>query len=359
MMKKTILLTLGLVLVSLAGFAQEGFKITAETSGVPDGKMLLISERNDTLAVADMVNGKFELTGRVNAPVVAYIIPNGSQAQIPVMLENTEFKVVANAQMVFVEGGEAQRLKNQFDALNASVVQEKQRLENEAQQAYNEQNMMKMQALQSQFDKYVKKVQEQETELLKANGNSFVAAYIVIQSMNQVGLERLKERYGYLSEEVKEMTYGQAIARQIALLESLEIGGTAPDFTAVTPEGDTISLHAVKGKLKLVDFWASWCAPCRQESVNVLKLYKKYQAKGLEIIGVSLDNDPAAWKKAIAEDGMIWKHCSDLKGQRSEIARLYNLQSIPYTLLLDENNKIVAKNLRGGQLQKKVAELLK
>ena len=92
---------------------------------------------------------------------------------------------------------------------------------------------------------------------------------------------------------------------------------------------------------------------------NVLKLYQKYRSKGLEIISFSLDNDPKAWKKAIEEDGMIWKHFSDLKAQGSPIAAMYNLMSVPYTILLDENNKIVGKNLRGAQLQKKVAELLK
>lgn len=340
--------------------AQEGFKITAETSGVPDGKMLLISERGDTLATADMVGGKFEFTGRVDRAMVAYIMTADAKARIPLMIENAVFNVIANEKMVYVDGGgAAQELLRQFDAINASVKQEQQRMQSEAQKAYLEQNMPKMQALQSQFQKFVEKAQKQETELLQANGGSFVAAYVITNSMRQVGLERLRERYNYLTDEVKSGAYGNVIAQQIALYESLEVGGTAPDFTAMTPEGDTLSLHSVKGKVKLLDFWASWCAPCRQENPNVLKLYQKYRSKGLEIISFSLDNDPKAWKKAIEEDGMIWKHFSDLKAQGSPIAAMYNLMSVPYTILLDENNKIVGKNLRGAQLQKKVAELLK
>jgi len=359
-MKKIVLL-IGMVLASFTFCrAQEGFKITAETSGVPDGKMLLISERGDTLATADMVGGKFEFTGRVDRAMAAYIMTADAKARIPLMIENAVFNVIANEKMVYVDGGgAAQELLRQFDAINASVKQEQQRMQSEAQKAYQEQNMPKMQALQSRFQKFVEKAQKQETELLQANGGSFVAAYVITNSMRQVGLERLRERYNYLTDEVKSGAYGNVIAQQIALYESLEVGGTAPDFTAMTPEGDTLSLHSVKGKVKLLDFWASWCAPCRQENPNVLKLYQKYRSKGLEIISFSLDNDPKAWKKAIEEDGMIWKHFSDLKAQGSPIAAMYNLMSVPYTILLDENNKIVGKNLRGAQLQKKVAELLK
>ena len=109
----------------------------------------------------------------------------------------------------------------------------------------------------------------------------------------------------------------------------------------------------------LIDFWASWCGPCRGENPNVVALYKEYQPKGLEIFGVSLDNNKEAWVKAIADDGLIWKHGSDLKGWQSEPAKLYSITGIPATLLLDENNKIIAKNLRGEALKQKVAELLK
>ena len=195
-MKKIVLL-ISMVLASFAFCrAQEGFKITAETSGVPDGKMLLISERGDTLATADMVGGKFEFTGRVDRAMVAYIMTADAKARIPLMIENAVFNVIANEKMVYVDGGgAAQELLRQFDAINASVKQEQQRMQSEAQKAYLEQNMPKMQALQSQFQKFVEKAQKQETELLQANGGSFVAAYVITNSMRQVGLERLRERY--------------------------------------------------------------------------------------------------------------------------------------------------------------------
>ena len=332
-MKKLIYIVLGILLTPALALAQEGFKITAQTSGLPDGKMYLIySKGGDTLATADMVNGNFVLTGKVDVPDVAYVMTADGRGRIPVMLENTEFHITANEQLVLVEGGKMQDIANAYDALNASLVQERKKLQQQAQQAMNEGNQMKVQTLSQQFEAAQKKAQEQAMNLLKENANTYVSAYLVSQTMNQVGLELLKEQYGWLGDAAK-------ISACVAL----------------TQEGDTLTLHDVKGKVKLVDFWASWCQPCRRENPNVLKMYLKYQSKGLEIVGVSLDQDVNAWNRAIQEDGLKWKHVID-EGQ--QIARAYNVMSIPHTVLLDENNNIVAVNLRGAQLQKKIAELL-
>ena len=355
-MKKLIYIALGILLTPALALAQEGFKITAQTAGVPDGKMYLIYSRGgDTLATADMTGGNFVLTGKVDMPDVAYIVTADGQGRIPVMLENTEFTVTANAQVVLVEGGPMQSILNEFEALNASLLQERAKLEKQMQAAMNEQNQMKAQAIAQQFEAAQKKAQEQATNLLRENANTFVAAYIVSQSMDQVGLDFLKEQYGWLGDAAKISASGMAVAQKIAQLEALTLGHVAPNFVARTPEGDTLSLHRVKGKVKLIDFWVSWCQPCRQENPNVLKMYLKYQPKGLEIVGVSLDNDESAWKKAIQEDGLKWRHVVDYQQQ---IARAYAVTSIPHTVLLDENNNIVAVGLRGAQLQKKIAELL-
>lgn len=342
--------------VSMTGMAQEGFKITAQTQGMPDGKMYLVTDNADTLIVADMVNGAFVMVGKVEREQVAYIMTEDRKGVIPVMLENADFNVVANAQMVYVEGGRMQSLYNEFQAINTSLLQERNRLEKEMQSAMQEQNQMKAQALNQQYGQFVKKAQEAEMNLLKANNNTFVAAYVITQSMQQVSPEFLKERYNLLGADAKASASGVAIADMIARYEMLEPGHVAPNFITRTAEGDTISLHGIKGKVKILDFWASWCAPCRQESPKLLKLYKNYRRKGLEIFSISLDQKTQDWTKAISEDGMIWKHGID---PNSQIAGLYCLKSIPYMILLDENNRIVAKNLRGAQLQKKIVELLK
>lgn len=356
-MKKLVYAALALLAFPAWGMAQdEGFKITAQTSGMPDCKMYLVySKGGDTLATADMVGGKFVMAGKVDMPDVAYIVTADGRGRIPVMLENTEFNVTANEQFVLVEGGKMQDVYNSYNSLNDALLAERNKIQKQVSDAMNEGNQMKAQAAAQQFNAAQKKAQEQATALIKENGNTFVAAYLVSQTMNQVPLDFLKEQYGWLGNVAKISAGGQAVAQKIAQLEALTPGHTAPNFMALTPEGDTLTMHDVKGKVKLIDFWASWCQPCRMENPNVLKMYLKYQSKGLEIIGVSLDQDTHAWQKAIEEDGLKWKHVID-NGQN--IARAYNVASIPHTVLLDENNNIIAVNLRGAQLQKKVAELL-
>lgn len=134
-------------------------------------------------------------------------------------------------------------------------------------------------------------------------------------------------------------------------------GMTAPDLVGNTPEGEPYALSKMRGKYVLIDFWASWCGPCRRENPNVVALYGKYKDKGFDILGVSLDRTEDAWKKAIEQDGLTWKHISDLQGWKSQHAALYSVTSIPQTLLIDPEGKIVQRNLRGEQLGMKLAEI--
>jgi peroxiredoxin len=149
----------------------------------------------------------------------------------------------------------------------------------------------------------------------------------------------------------------EKLKSDIARLEAFVEGGTAPDFKQLTPEGKEFGLSDLKGKVVLVDFWASWCGPCRRENPNVVKLYNQYQAEGFTVLGVSLDTDRSRWLGAIEADGLTWPHISDLKGWQNSAAQLYGVRSIPHTVLVDREGKIIARNLRGPALEAKLAEI--
>ena len=359
-MRKLLLSIVAASMTLAACNAQSGYKVTGPVEGMPDGKAIIATVNGsslDTLAKADVKNGSFEFTGNVSEPTGAYILVIGQRGAIPFMLENANITVNAGQAGLTVTGSEGQKIYDQFMAINATAQQEAMKLQQEYQAANGDQ--AKIQAIQEAYAKLMTDVQAKETELIKANPDSYVSAFVIASGMGQMEYEQLKERYNLLGEKAKAGAQGKAIAAQIAKLESTAIGQIAPNFTITTPEGESISLYDIKGKVKLIDFWASWCGPCRGENPHVVEIYKEYHPKGLEIFGVSLDNNKEAWVKAIADDGLVWKHGSDLKGWQSAPAQLYSVTGIPHTVLLDENNKIIAKNLRGDELKQKIAELLK
>ena len=359
-MRKLLLSIVAASMTLAACNAQSGYKVTGTVEGMPDGKAIIATVNGsslDTLAKADVKNGSFEFTGNVSEPTGAYIMVIGQRGAIPFMLENANITVNAGQSGLTVTGSEGQKIYDQFMAINATAQQEAMKLQQEYQAANGDQ--AKIQAIQEAYAKLMTDAQAKETELIKANPDSYVSTFVIVSSMGQMEYEQLKERYNLLGEKAKASAQGKAIAAQIAKLESTAIGQIAPNFTITTPEGESISLYDIKGKVKLIDFWASWCGPCRGENPHVVEIYKEYHPKGLEIFGVSLDNNKEAWVKAIADDGLVWKHGSDLKGWQSAPAQLYSVSGIPHTVLLDENNKIIAKNLRGDELKQKIAELLK
>ncbi|MCD6067206.1 MAG: AhpC/TSA family protein [Bacteroidetes bacterium] len=152
--------------------------------------------------------------------------------------------------------------------------------------------------------------------------------------------------------------YKKQFDLQEAQNKLLPDGGAMADIKLKSPAGKEIALSSFKGKLVLVDFWASWCGPCRKENPNVVRLYKKYKSKGFEIYSVSLDEEQDKWEKAIEKDGLTWTHVSDLGGWNSSVCSQFNITSIPFTILVGKDGNIVAKGLRGQALEDKVAELL-
>ncbi len=209
---------------------------------------------------------------------------------------------------------------------------------------------------------------------LEAEFRAIYTTYIKAHPQSIVSLDAVKELGGavpqytqvaplfeLLAPAVRATPDGQAYDKQLQALKRVAVGAVAPNFTLYTPEGQPVSLASLRGKYVLVDFWASWCGPCRQENPNVLKVYNEYRNRNFEVLGVSLDEEKAQsqWLKAIKDDNLTWPQVADLKkGWGNEASQLYSIQAIPQNFLLDPSGKIVAVNLRGGELKTAVARYI-
>ncbi|WLD25038.1 TlpA disulfide reductase family protein [Flavobacterium dauae] len=239
----------------------------------------------------------------------------------------------------------------------------------EAQQKGDQETM---ESLMKEVDKIQEKYVDQNKKFISTYKDSYVSLLLLEQLAlsDALKIDEFKKYYNNLETSIKNTKKGKEFAETLKEIEATQkenevkqqqvsIGKKAPDFTANTPDGKPESLHKNLGKVTLVDFWASWCGPCRKENPNVVALYNKYKNKGLKIIGVSLDKDKNAWVNAIKNDELTWLQISNLKFWDDEIAKEYAVDAIPATFLLDANGTIVAKNLRDEELEAKVAELLK
>ena len=327
-MKKILFTACILLACIVASMAQESeYKIEGKLNESVNGQLILIADTEQGMIdIGDVMvtNGHFEFTGRMPEVTVVYLLTNKNVALATMMLENAYYTVTGDLNRLTVEGG------------------------GEAQKIWKE------------FQEVVTKVEAEELALLQKYNNSIVSAYVVFSNMQQ-GMDemRLIERFGMLGENAKETFYGKLLTTGLAKMQNVAIGAIAPDFKVPLSDGGVQVLHEIMAKVKIVNFWASWSVPCRQENVTLLTLYKRFRPKGLEIISVSLDNNKNAWLTAIGEDGSNWKNVSDLKGQKSEVVAEYSVRAIPSIFILDEENRIVAKNLYGKELEKKITEMLK
>lgn len=170
-------------------------------------------------------------------------------------------------------------------------------------------------------------------------------------------LDEVQAFYNNLTDRVKKSAPGLALKQKIEDMQQVNIGGMAPNFALTTPDGKKFSLYDLRGHIVLLDFWASWCGPCLAEVPNLKAIYEKYHGKGLEILGVSLDEKEAAWKGTIERKGLTWQHVSSLKGWKCPVAQRFKVTGIPRMYIIDAQGKIIAQDLRGEKLAKKIDEL--
>ncbi|TCD02761.1 TlpA disulfide reductase family protein [Pedobacter psychroterrae] len=195
-------------------------------------------------------------------------------------------------------------------------------------------------------------------EFALANPNSYFAMYSLSEANYGAKSEVILSVFNKMSEALRLSYNGQSLYKMLSADKVTALGATAPNFTQKDVDGKSVSLSDYKGKYVLVEFWASWCAPCRAESPNLLKQYAAYKDKGFEILGVSVDSDKAKWLEAIKKDGLTWTQVSDLKGWESDARKVYGISGVPANFLVSPDGKIVGAHLTGEKLNKKLAELL-
>lgn len=344
----------------------EGFTIEGKVTNA-SGKPIYLSELGeqqfvyrDTATVGP--DGSFEFSGNSKEPGI-YRISLSEKNMFLLVVDTPRIEVQADAQDLrktsVVKGSREtlllQDLLKQMDAMQLQGGRLEQRFA-AAQNAGQEDSLAALQQaymdMQSNNTKKIK-------DIIRANPNAFVSTFATASLINPEEDFAFADSMAAIFEKsVPESPYTKELLNRLDALRTVSIGSTAPDITLPNPEGKNISLSSLRGKYVLIDFWASWCGPCRQENPNVVRMYQKYKDKGFEIFGVSLDESRDKWLKAIAMDKLTWPHVSDLKGWNSSAAQLYNVQAIPQTLLLDKEGKIIAKNLRGRALEEKLASLL-
>ncbi len=343
---------------------QPGYTINGTVTGADTGWVLLKTRDGydmKTIDSAAVTEGKFVLTGTLEMPEMYYLMLKGKEGFVNFFLENSTMTATLYADSIpksKVAGSPSQELflsykakEKEFETLMENEYtryQEAEAANDTAAQRRAENRYDSVQGLQTAFQK----------NFILKNGKSVVAPYLAMSNAYLYSLQEFEEIDKALDTSLAKSKYVVNLKERISTLTAVQPGKIAPDFSLNDTAGKPVSLASFRGKVLLVDFWASWCSPCRHENPNVVAAYKKFNSKGFDVLGVSLDGEKGPWLEAIRKDGLTWTQVSDLQRWNNKASNLYGVMSIPANFLLDKEGKIVASNLRGEALQLKIAELL-
>lgn len=356
---------------------KDNFEISGTIKKASNKKIFLVStnpEGNQKEVAKGVIdgNGNFQLIGHIDHfDAFQLILENESKVLELVIAPKDKIKLNTSFEKFDVEpnisgvswakqANEFTRLKNNFLAKQTSLRNENPRITKEESQVFLD---VIMKELDSNAVNLVKQNKKSDFNLVLF---SFLAPIQSMDDWDPTYLKLMQEVVSNLKAKHPEAPRVQMIEQQTGQIERIyqeeilmkEGKMEAPDFTLKTPEGKEIKLSMLKGQIVLIDFWASWCGPCRQESPNVVRLYNQYKVDGFTVFSVSLDENADKWKEAIKKDGLIWpNHGSDLQGWKTPLTQLYGFNSIPHTVLVNKEGKIIGRGLRGLALENKLKKI--
>ncbi len=362
MRKLILLLTVIVGLTACNSRKSNEFTINGTIKGNFTGDVYLQKATNgqfEILDTAKVEGGEFKFKGTIENPDLYYIGIDASRF-VSFFIEPSDIKIqfhIDSLRNPIVEGSLSDKEYRQYEQKVSDNNSAQIGLYTQYQEAARVNDTAKVAALEKELNGMDAKLKADLITFIKDNPKSYVSPYIAMRHAYELDLEELKEIESSLDSKIKESSFTKMINERITILESVAVGKTAPDFTMNDTEGNPFTLSSTRGKVVLVDFWASWCAPCRRENPNVVAAYKEYKDKGFEIVGVSLDRDDVSWKGAIEADKLTWIHVSDLQYWSNAVSKQYGIMSIPSNVLLDKNGVIIARDLQGEELTKKLAEV--
>ena len=316
-----------------------------------------------TIDSAIAYNGSFRMKGgAIKYPDLVLLSARNTRLRTQFYLENAEMTITGKLDSLYgakITGSKTQDEYNGFvNSLN--VFSEKyNKIYNDYQMAEQTGDTAKAAQLMKEIETGEKGMTQMQKDFVKNNPSSFAAPQILAGLTYDMEGSEIESYINAMDTAVANTETIRNLKIRVEKMKAAAIGQKAPDFTLNDPEGNPVSLYSKVGaKLLLVDFWAAWCGPCRQENPNVVKVYTEFKNKGFDVFGVSLDRTKDDWVKAIADDKLTWTHVSDLQYWNSAAAQMYAVSAIPANFLLDENGVIIGRNLRGEVLYKKVKEVL-
>ena len=359
-MKKFFLITFSALLLWSCGNKNQ-FKLTGEVVPPTDGKMILSGfKEGQPVAVdtAEIVKGKFSFTGDIEMPELKLLSIDGRKgyvAQLFVEPGNIEMKVYPDSfEANVINGSKSQDIFQVYINEMVSFSKKEDDMKSRYVKAQSSGDEDELKAIQYEYQTMIENTQLFSKNFVKQYSSSPVAAYVYLMNFIQEAQPEELDSMLKVFEPIKSSEFVAAIKERADIMRTFSVGAEAPDFTLNNPEGNPVTLSSLKGKYVLIDFWASWCQPCMAEMPNVIDLYKTYKDKGFEIIGVSLDREKDAWLNAIKKNDMSWIQVWDMEGDTpGESANKFGVTSIPHTVLLDKDGKIIANALRGEELKTK------